>query len=165
MAPCSLFWSLWIPIWSVKTLQKLIEASVASAGSMCDQWSGSADKQLHTSHSGSLIHWSVIICYLSRSNEREWLQRLEPCGILIPHRWSVNTWVSRHSSLSFCYVKKKKKKKRLQNRRRLKKSVWGQTRCTASVCIIQGERLRSQHISDAPRSVWINQRRVRRRRC
>lgn len=109
MAPCSLFWSLWIPIWSVKTLQKLIEASVASAGSMCDQWSGSADKQLHTSHSGSLIHWSVIICYLSRSNEREWLQRLEPCGILIPHRWSVNTWVSRHSSLSFCYVQKKRK--------------------------------------------------------
>lgn len=77
MAPCSLFWSLWIPIWSVKTLQKLIEASVASAGSMCDQWSGSADKQLHTSHSGSLIRWSVIICYLSRSNEREKLQLLQ----------------------------------------------------------------------------------------
>lgn len=77
MAPCSLFWSLWIPIWPIKTLQKLIEASVASAGSMCDQWSGSVDKQLHTSHSGSLIRWSVIICYLSRSNEREKLQLLQ----------------------------------------------------------------------------------------
>lgn len=53
--------------------------------------------------------WTYVT--FSRQNERERpdCSVSKPCGILIPHRWSVNTWVSRHSCQSLVLLRGKKR--------------------------------------------------------